>query len=100
MSFEVEYWRGGGPPVARRLRRQLELEGYTVFEWADRPGACYPPHQHPEDQSHRVLSGALAVEGQEYTLRACDRGYLPAWTTHEARVEGAEPAVYLVGAKH
>jgi quercetin dioxygenase-like cupin family protein len=48
------------------------------------------------------LSGALtlAVEGEEYTLRAGDRDYLPAWTVHEARVEGAEPVVYLVGAKY
>ena len=102
MSFEVEYWGGAAPPDARRLRRRLELEGYSVFEWTDRPGATYPPHSHPEDQSHWVLSGALTlvVEGEEYTLRAGDRDYLPAWTVHEARVEGGEPVVYLVGAKY
>ena len=101
MSFEVEQWSGDTPPDARRLRRQLELEGYEVFEWSDRPGARYPPHSHPEDQSHWVLSGALTltVEGEEYTLRAGDRDYLPAWTIHEARVEGTEPAIYLVGAR-
>jgi len=102
MSIEVEYWEGPQPPDARRLRRQLELEGYSVFEWTDRPGTTYAPHSHAEDQSHWVLSGALtlAVEGEEYTLRAGDRDYLPAWTVHEARVEGAEPVVYLVGAKY
>ncbi len=48
------------------------------------------------------MSGALTlvVGGEEYTLGAGDRDYLPAWTVHEARVEGAEPAVYLIGAKH
>jgi quercetin dioxygenase-like cupin family protein len=102
MSIEVEYWEGAGPPDARRLRRQLELEGYSVFEWADRPGTTYPPHSHGEDQSHWVVSGALTliVDGEEYTLRAGDRDYLPAHTLHEARVEGAEPAVYLIGAKY
>lgn len=101
MGFEVEYWGGEWPPDARTLRRRMEREGYTVFEWADRPGTAYPPHSHPEDQSHWVLSGALTlvVEGREYTLAAGDRDFLPAWTEHEARVEGAEAAVYLVGSK-
>lgn len=101
MGYEVEYWREDAPPDARRLRRRLEAEGYEVFEWSDRPGAHYPPHSHAEDQSHWVLGGALTlvVEGEEYTLRAGDRDYMSAWTVHEARVEGSEPAVYLVGAK-
>jgi quercetin dioxygenase-like cupin family protein len=47
------------------------------------------------------VSGALTliVEGEEYTLRAGDRDFLPAWTEHEARVEGDAAAVYLVGSK-
>ncbi|HZT59874.1 MAG TPA: cupin domain-containing protein [Pyrinomonadaceae bacterium] len=102
MSFDVEYWNNAATPDARRLRRQLELEGYTVFEWTDRPGTTYPPHEHAEDQSHWVLSGALTlvVGGEEYTLSAGDRDYMSAGTVHEARVEGAEPVVYLVGAKY
>jgi quercetin dioxygenase-like cupin family protein len=101
LSFEVEHWNESGPPDARTLRRRLEREGYTVFEWADRPGTTYAAHSHPEDQSHWVLSGTLTlvVEGEEYTLRAGDRDFLPAWTEHEARVEGSEAAVYLVGSK-
>ena len=101
MGFEVERWRGEGAPDAYTLRRRLEREGYSVFEWSDRPGATYAPHSHPEDQSHWVLSGelTLVVEGEEYTLRAGDRDYLPAWTVHEARVEGRETVVYLIGAR-
>ena len=101
MSFEVERWNEAGVPDARRLRRRLEAEGYEVYEWSDRPGTTYPPHSHAEDQSHWVLSGALTlvVRGREYTLRAGDRDRLPARTVHAARVEGAEPARYLVGAK-
>ena len=101
LGFRVEQWDEPDAPDARTLRRRLEREGYTVFEWADRPGAYYPPHSHPEDQSHWVISGALTltVGGEEYTLRAGDRDFLPAWTMHEARVEGPEAAVYLIGSK-
>ena len=101
MSIEVERWDHEAPPDARALRRRMELEGYRVFEWGDRPGTTYAPHSHPEDQSHWVLSGALTliVEDEEYTLRAGDRDRLAAGTVHSARVEGSEPVVYLIGAK-
>ena len=101
MSFEVERWNEAGAPDARRLRLRLEAEGYEVYEWSDRPGTTYAPHSHPEDQSHWVLSGALTlvVEGEEYTLRAGDRDYLPNGTVHAARVAGSAPVVYLIGAK-
>jgi quercetin dioxygenase-like cupin family protein len=102
MGFEVTRRNERQPPDARLLRRQLELEGYSVFEWSDRAGVTYPPHSHAEDQSHWVVSGALTllVGGEEYTLRAGDRDYLPAWTVHEARVEDDEPVVYLIGTKY
>ncbi len=101
LGIEVEYWDEAGAPDARTLRRRMEREGYTVFEWSDRPGTTYAPHSHPEDQSHWIISGALTlvVEGEEYTLAAGDRDFLPAWTVHEARVEGDESAVYLIGSK-
>ena len=101
MGIEVESWNEPGTPDARTLRRRMEREGYTVFEWSDRPGTVYAPHSHPEDQSHWIISGALTlvVEGEEYTLEAGDRDFLPAWTEHEARVEGDEAARYLIGSK-
>jgi mannose-6-phosphate isomerase-like protein (cupin superfamily) len=80
----------------------MELEGYDVFEWSDRPGTTYEPHSHGEDQSHWIISGALTlvVDDEEYTLGPGDRDYLPAGTVHSARVEGKEPVIYLIGAKY
>lgn len=102
MSIRVERWRATGErPDARELRRRMAAEGYGVFEWSDAPGTVYANHAHAEDQSHWVLSGALTlvVGGEEYTLRAGDRDFLPAGTLHAARVEGEEPVRYLIGAK-
>jgi quercetin dioxygenase-like cupin family protein len=42
---------------------------------------------------------ALTVDGVEYVLEAGDRDFLPAGTTHAARVVGDEPVVYLIGAR-
>lgn len=80
----------------------MEEDGYSVFEWTDEPGTTYGRHAHAEDQSHWVLSGALTlvVGHEEYTLRAGDRDFLPANTVHTARVGGAEPVRYLIGAKY
>ncbi len=102
MSIEVEQWNGESPPDAVELRRKMESEGYTVFEWTDAPGTTYGRHAHAEDQSHWVLSGALTliIGSEEHTLRAGDRDFLPAGTTHAARVVGSEPVTYLMGAKY
>jgi quercetin dioxygenase-like cupin family protein len=99
--MRVEQWDEAGTPSAGELRRRMEVEGYSVFEWSDPPGRVYAPHAHAEDQSHWVLSGALALraDGREYVLRAGDRDFLPANTVHSARVVGDEPVVYLIGAK-
>ncbi|HXM34143.1 MAG TPA: cupin domain-containing protein [Pyrinomonadaceae bacterium] len=102
MSLRVERWNEPGKPDARTLRERLQREGYSVFEWSDGPGAVYGPHSHTEDQSHWIISGELelTVAGEEYTLRAGDRDFLPANTTHSAFVPGNEPVRYLIGAKH
>jgi quercetin dioxygenase-like cupin family protein len=101
MSFKVERWTRDKSPNAIELRAELESEGYSVFQWSDSPGTYYSPHQHPEDQSHWIISGELElkVEGQSYTLQAGDRDFLPAGTVHEAVVPGASPVIYLIGAK-
>ena len=102
MSLNVERWGGAGPPDKEALRRQMESEGYSVFEWTDAPGTSYGLHSHAEDQSHWIVSGALVlrVGWEEYTLRAGDRDYLPANTEHSAVVPDAEAVVYLIGAKY
>jgi quercetin dioxygenase-like cupin family protein len=102
LSLRVERWSGAGPPDKETLRRQLESEGYSVFEWTDAPGTSYGPHSHAEDQSHWIVRGALTlrVGWEEYTLRAGDRDYLPANTEHSAVVPRDESVLYLIGAKY
>jgi quercetin dioxygenase-like cupin family protein len=100
-KMRVERWTEGERVDARELRRRMEADGYGVFEWSDPPGRTYAPHAHGEDQSHWIVSGALAltVDGREYVLEAGDRDFLPAGTVHAARVVGDEPVVYLIGAR-
>jgi quercetin dioxygenase-like cupin family protein len=101
LSLRVERWSGEQAPDARELRERLEEEGYSVFEWIDAPGTVYDPHVHAEDQSHWIISGALelSIGDEQYTLRAGDRDYLPAYTRHAAAVRGDEAVTYLIGAR-
>jgi quercetin dioxygenase-like cupin family protein len=98
---KVAEWKGAEAPRQAALRKELEGEGYSVYAWTDGPGTTYPPHTHDDDQSHWIVSGALAltVDGKEYVLEAGDRDWLPAGTVHSARVVGAGSVTYLVGAK-
>jgi quercetin dioxygenase-like cupin family protein len=102
MNIEVERWSELTPPDPEDLRRRLQDEGYTVFQWTDAPGTAYGEHAHAEDQSHWIISGELRmrVGHESYTLRAGDRDFLPANTRHSASVPEKEPLVYLIGAKH
>jgi quercetin dioxygenase-like cupin family protein len=101
MSLHVEKWSEPDLPEAATLRRRLESEGYSVFEWSDAPKTVYGEHSHSEDQSHWVISGRLelTVGGETYTLEAGDRDFLPANTAHSAFVPGDQPVRYLIGAK-
>src|SRR5213593_2239508 len=102
MSIRVERWSEDGPPNPAELRKRLQGEGYSVFQWTDAAGTKYGPHAHAEDQSHWIVSGELGLRvGHEpYTLRAGDRDFLPANTIHSAVVPDREPVTYLIGAKH
>ena len=99
--MHVDRWSDAAVPDARELRRRLESEGFSVFQWSDPPGRVYPPHAHGDNQSHWIVRGsmALTVDGEEYILGPGDRDYLPAGTVHSARVVSPEPVVYLIVAK-
>ena len=101
MTFSVQRWTSNEAPSPKALRQILADEGYSVFEWTDLPGSTYDPHQHDDDQSHWIISGALqlTVAGESYTLRAGDRDFLPAQTTHAAFVPGDKPVRYFIGSK-
>src|ERR1041385_6665237 len=102
MNIHVERWSDEHPPNPADLKKLLQSEGYSVFQWSDAAGTRYGPHAHAEDQSHWIISGELALRvGHEtYTLRAGDRDFLSANTIHSAFVPGDDPVVYLRGAKH
>lgn len=101
-KYHIEKWAGREAPKAASLRIKMESEGYSVFEWSDRPGTIYGMHSHGEDQSHGIISGRLELtvlnEGT-FILEAGDRDFMPRDTRHSARVIGDEPVFYLIGAK-
>jgi quercetin dioxygenase-like cupin family protein len=100
-NLQIQRWNKETAIDRSKLKDQMISEGYSVFEWSDPPGRYYTPHSHAEDQSHWIISGALLlrVNGEDYTLHAGDRDFLPAGTLHEAHVVGSEPVIYLIGAK-
>jgi quercetin dioxygenase-like cupin family protein len=101
-GYRVERWNEQYPPNPADLRLALGREGYSVFQWTDRPGAVYGPHDHDDDQSHWIISGRLEliVEGVgTVVLETGDRDLMPAGTEHSARVLGDVPVVYLIGSK-
>jgi quercetin dioxygenase-like cupin family protein len=103
VDYRVERWAEEFGPDSSTLRSRMEQDGYSVFEWSDRPGTEYGPHSHYEDQSHSILSGTLELSVKDagvFILKAGDRDFMPAGTFHSARVISDEPAVYLIGSKH
>lgn len=101
-DYQVERWNQSDAPNERKLRQLLELEGYQVYQWSDRPGATYSEHLHTNDQSHWIISGELELTVKDvgtFVLKAGDRDIMPANTYHSARVIGDEPVVYLIGEK-
>jgi mannose-6-phosphate isomerase-like protein (cupin superfamily) len=102
-SYRIEPWPNADEAEPQELRQQMAREGYSVYEWTDRPGAVYPPHAHSTDQSHWIISGTLELEVEGVgivRLSAGDRDFMPAGTVHSARVVGAEPLTYLIGELH
>jgi len=101
-AYRVEKWASSSSPDPDALRRRLSVDGYSVFQWTDQPGAEYDSHHHDDEQSHWIMSGMLelTVDGAGvFILEAGDRDFMPAGTEHTARVVGAEPVTYLIGAR-
>lgn len=102
MKYKVERWRENDAPDAAKLRKILEAEGYSVYQWQDAPGAFHPDHRHANDQAHWIISGALELKMENvgtFTLESGDRDFMPAETVHSARVASREAVVYLIGEK-
>lgn len=101
-NYRIEKWNEFHPPNAAMLRLILDREGYRVYQWCDQPERMYAKHQHNEDQSHWIISGAMEItieRGGVFVLEAGDRDFVPAETYHSVRVLGEEPVMYLVGEK-
>ncbi|MDQ3799625.1 MAG: cupin domain-containing protein [Acidobacteriota bacterium] len=100
--YRIERWRQVYAPNPAMLRHIMESEGYTVFQWSDRPDAVHGLHKHGEEQSHWIVSGKLELMIEAvgtFVLEAGDRDFMPAHTYHTARVLSEEAVVYLVGEK-
>lgn len=102
MSYRVQKWSELYPPQAAMMRLLLTQEGYRVNQWNDYAGKIYAKHQHNEDQTHWIISGALEITIERvgtFILEAGDRDFMPANTYHSVRVIGEVPVMYLVGEK-
>lgn len=101
-GYRVEEWTAKTVPSASQLKRWMENEGFSVFQWSDPLNAYYSPHVHGDEQSHWIVSGMLELDVTgygTYILSAGDRDLMPANTEHSATVVGDGPVVYLIGAK-
>lgn len=101
-EYRVEKWTGNSVPSVAELKRTMEDEGFSVFQWSDPPGASYLLHVHSDDQSHWIASGTLELEVTGHgtvRLEPGDRDFMPADTEHAAKVIGHEPVVYLIGSR-
>ncbi len=98
MTLERISWPGPGTPDGSCLKRQLESEGYSVWQWTDAPGSTYTPHSHDHDESIWCIEGEITFGANdiELTLTPGDRLMLPEGTIHTARV-GRLGATYLIG---
>ncbi|MCO6511196.1 MAG: cupin domain-containing protein [Aridibacter famidurans] len=102
MNIEHLVWRWQEvyDPNPAHMRYLFEQAGFSVFQWADQPGAFYGNHKHAEAQSHWIISGSLEIQIEtleSVILEPGDRDLVPANAYHTARVIGEEPVIYLVG---
>lgn len=101
-DYRIEKWREFHKPNAAMLRLTLDREGYRVYHWCDQTEKIYAKHQHGEEQTHWIISGALELTIERvgtFVLEAGDRDFMPANTYHSLRVVSEEPVIYLIGEK-
>ena len=101
-NYRIEKWSELYPPQAAMMRLILTQEGHRVYQWCEQPERIYAKHQHNEDQTHWIISGALEITIERvgvFVLEAGDRDFMPANTYHSVRVISEVPVIYLVGEK-
>lgn len=74
-----------------------------MFQWRDGPGADYPAHHHPTDNTYYIQHGDIEVTYPQlaYTVRHYrqgDRFSIPAALVHSA-VMGQQGCVFIIGSK-
>ena len=81
------------------LKRQLQTEGFSAYEWTGRPGGAYLDYIHTQDEVVCVLSGTadVKVADAQGTVESGDRIDVPANTYHSITVTSKEPLVILTG---
>jgi quercetin dioxygenase-like cupin family protein len=73
-------------------RQTIHGQRSTIVRYVYQPGAVFPEHSHPEEQTTVVLSGRITflADGREITLAAGQSLLVPPGRPHAARVDGDE----------
>ncbi len=81
------------------LKRQLETEGFSAYEWTGRPGGAYLDYIHTQDEVVCILSGTadVKVADEQGAVESGDRIDVPANIYHSITVTSKEPLVVLTG---
>ena len=80
---------------------ELTMEGYSIYEWSDQPGAYYSSHSHRHDECICIVKGktTFIVDNKEYVLTTGEKLYLSKNTVHESKNKFNETVTYLIGEK-
>lgn len=80
-------------PLPGITRQRVDGARATIIRYVYQPGAIFPTHQHPEEQTTIVLTGEiefwLGDEHSRVLARAGDTLLVPADLPHGARVVGS-----------
>ena len=81
------------------LKKQLQIEGFSAYEWTGRPGGAYLDYIHTQDEVVCVLSGTadVKVADEQGAVESGDRIDVPANTYHSITVTSKDPLVVLTG---